>query len=113
MIQVTAYKCGFCGCIMKAKGSMTRHEKFCSKNPANNFLCFYCKHLEFSKQPTFDGDGNFVSYIKSFGCEKLLIGLHTHKAVQRNMFRVLASTELMKLQCDSYSIGTHESRSGL
>ena len=107
---VIAYMCGYCRRIMKQKGSMTRHEKFCSKNPINQFKCFDCRFLEYKTQSTFDKDGDFVSNIKTFNCVKLKIKLHTHKAVQRNMANVLKTTELMKLKCSDFEIGTHISR---
>jgi len=107
---VIAFKCDFCGRIMKQKGSMTRHEKFCSNNPINKFKCFDCKFLEYKVQSTFDGDGEFVSNIKTFNCIKLNLKLHTHKAVQRNLANVLKTTELMKIKCSDFFVGTHASR---
>ena len=49
MKQIKAYKCDFCGKIVKTKAWMERHELYCFKNPASK-SCITCVNL-----------GNFVT----------------------------------------------------
>lgn len=107
--QVTAFKCDHCGRIFKSKSAATRHEKFCSHNPANQFKCFDCAYLKCERISEIKNDGDFVRN-KYFNCTKLKLALHTHKAVQRNLTEVLKTTELMRLNCDSFKSGIHYTR---
>lgn len=45
MIEIKAYECGHCRKIYRSIRGVTRHEKYCHKNPENNFTCGLCKHF--------------------------------------------------------------------
>ena len=108
--QVIAFKCEYCNRIFKSKSAATRHEKFCSYNPVNQFKCFQCKFLKFEKEFIKKQDDDFITKITHFDCEKLEISMHTHKAVKRNLTEVLKTTQLMRLECDSFKSGIHYTR---
>lgn len=108
--QVTAFKCDYCGRIFKSKSAATRHEKFCSYNPANQFKCFYCKFLKVQTEFIETSEDELPYKSTLFICTELKLALHTHKAVQRNLTEVLKTTELMRLKCDSFKSGIHYTR---
>lgn len=41
----TVYQCSYCAKISKSAAGIYQHEKFCKKNPHNNFICVICIHL--------------------------------------------------------------------
>ena len=41
----TVYQCSYCSRISKSAAGIYQHEKFCRKNPHNNFICTFCIHL--------------------------------------------------------------------
>lgn len=41
----TVYQCSYCAKISKSAAGIYQHEKFCKKNPHNNFICVFCIHL--------------------------------------------------------------------
>lgn len=41
----TVYQCSYCSKISKSAAGIYQHEKFCRKNPHNNFICVFCIHL--------------------------------------------------------------------
>lgn len=41
----TVYQCSYCSKISKSVAGIYQHEKFCRKNPHNNFICTFCIHL--------------------------------------------------------------------
>ena len=44
MKQIKAYRCDFCGKIVKTKAWMEKHELYCFKNPESK-SCVTCFHL--------------------------------------------------------------------
>lgn len=90
----TIYRCGFCRKYYLQKHSAERHEKYCSKNPANAHACFQCIHLSVERSDSEDGGYNE----KTFTCTKLEKQMHSYKA-ERIDHSCLGYTERMPLTC--------------
>jgi hypothetical protein len=91
----TVYKCDYCGKNYLMKYAGERHEKYCSKNPANRHTCFDCRFLEVERSTNDDGFSE-----KTFTCSKLEKELHSVKA-ERIGHSCLDHTERMPLECSS------------
>ena len=67
--NVTIYECEWCGKKMLRKSSMTRHEKFCTRNPENVSMCRKCENMNvyLEKLPE-DSDYLTDSEIRVFRC---------------------------------------------
>lgn len=100
----TVYRCDFCNRHMFGKGAMSRHEKFCRKNPNNQHQCFkYCVHLQKTTNYEYYYDGIQIGgttmlcklknvYMYSYKFEK-----NTHKPID-----ALNGLVRMPLECDLY-----------
>jgi hypothetical protein len=76
MKKVEAYKCDFCGRLLKSRAGAMRHEPTCDKNPANDRACFHCQHLEMRTRCAYvTGHNSFCEVTKErdveiFVCKK-------------------------------------------
>lgn len=98
--NTTIYKCEHCNKKQFRKGDMTRHEKYCKKNPANMHKCFqFCIHLAKSREPI-EGTGDYEEYSKTrctFTCKATNKKLYSFIAERRNI--VMEGEERMPLEC--------------
>lgn len=52
----TVYQCSYCAKISKSAAGIYQHEKFCKKNPHNNFICVFCIHLRREEHLSEEGE---------------------------------------------------------
>lgn len=52
----TVYQCSYCTKISKSAAGIYQHEKFCKKNPHNNFICVFCIHLRREEHLSEEGE---------------------------------------------------------
>lgn len=52
----TVYQCSYCSKISKSAAGIYQHEKFCRKNPHNNFICTFCIHLRREEHLSEEGE---------------------------------------------------------
>lgn len=52
----TVYQCSYCSKISKSAAGIYQHEKFCRKNPHNNFICALCIHLRREEHLSEEGE---------------------------------------------------------
>lgn len=52
----TVYQCSYCSKISKSAAGIYQHEKFCRKNPHNNFICAFCIHLRREEHLSEEGE---------------------------------------------------------
>lgn len=52
----TVYQCSYCSKISKSAAGIYQHEKFCRKNPHNNFICPFCIHLRKEEHLSEEGE---------------------------------------------------------
>lgn len=83
--NITLYVCEFCNKKLERKHAMEKHEKWCSKNPANETACSMCQFLK--EEPTTIDVGSedypIVIRCASFLCTKMNIGVYPHKVVRK------------------------------
>ncbi len=99
------FKCDFCGKKQFRKCDMTRHEKWCKKNPLNDHACFhYCKHLIKDKIVSVDAyDGEQFSSLCTFQCAVTKKFMYSSIAERRKLVdRLPKGTERMPLHCNLY-----------
>ena len=46
ILEVTAFKCPYCGCVDKTKSTIFNHMQHCRKNPEYTQKCICCSYLE-------------------------------------------------------------------
>ena len=106
--QETVYRCEHCNKPMFGKGAMSRHEKYCSKNPNNTHKCFeFCKHLEWNKHYEYDDYGNQIGHTDML-CNKRNVKMYSYK-FEKNIFKpenALDGLERMPLKCKYFEFDT-------
>jgi phage FluMu protein Com len=100
--QETVYRCEHCNKAMFGAGAMSRHEKYCPKNPNNQHKCFdFCKHLK--REFTYSGDNyNIHTRITNFTCKLTGKKMYSYK-FEKNTIKpatALNGLERMPLKCD-------------
>ena len=68
---------------MLSASAMSRHEKFCSRNPINQRACYDCKHLQEIKVTIETGEGYFFK--KGFYCPIIDKKLYPVAAEKKNL----------------------------
>ena len=102
IIETTVYQCDYCGKKQYRKCDMTKHEKWCKKNPKNDHKCFqYCVHLVRDREDCYD-EGESPKTRRTFTCSLLNKKMYSYIAERRDIVRNLYDCERMPLQCDSY-----------
>lgn len=95
METATCYICSFCGKIYRREKSCAWHEKYCGKNPVNQFECLNeCAHL------LVDTDENKH---KHFTCLLKNKEMYTHVALRRRL-KLDEGLELMPLSCSDFTL---------
>jgi len=96
------YECEYCGKKQFRKGDMTKHEKWCKKNPNNNHKCFqYCKHL-IKEDEEYSGS-DFVGNRTIFKCALTEQKMFSYIAEKRKLPIINESGNIrMPLECDKY-----------
>jgi len=106
----TVHKCDYCGKKHFRKGDATRHEKYCSQNPANNHLCFQmCKNLVQGKEE-YEGckdEIKFTGTRTTFTCQLTGQKMYSYIA-ERKRHPVVTEPDTirMPLECDKYESKT-------
>lgn len=96
----TTFECEFCKKLYKLKHAGEKHEKYCTKNPANFHACFSCNYLEVGREYLDGGMYDRIS-VKTFRCKLLERDLHSFKAERMN-HSCLGSTDRMPLECEHF-----------
>lgn len=105
----TIFKCDHCNKISRSAGAMSRHEKYCNKNPEFHHPCFFCSHLETEQVhiPLYvnynDGteEAPCLRTSTEFYCKKREIYLHPKKAELTEIGEIAENFgELMPLECE-------------
>jgi hypothetical protein len=90
---------------MFGKGAMSRHERYCRKNPNNQHQCFkYCVHLEKTHENIETGDYSDSPRITNMRCKIKDILMFSYK-FEKNTSKptnALDELERMPLECDLY-----------
>jgi len=102
-LRATIYECEFCRKYYKMKHAAVRHEKYCSKNPANQHACWGCKFLDDTPEDVETEYGPSFS-VKAFRCKKHDEEMHSYVAERRRM-EVAERTSLMPIECDDFCFG--------
>ncbi len=105
-MQVTVaniYKCDFCGKRQFRQCDMTRHEKWCKKNPNNFHICFqFCNHL-IKTDGEYEGE-DYVGTKTIFTCGVTKQEMFSYLAEKRNLpVTKEENTIRMPLECDKYT----------
>lgn len=109
--QVTVYECRYCKKLIRSKGWIKRHEKYCGRNPENDFACFLCENLKYEREFYGFRENGRNKVRKHFYCEaQNSKEMHTHVAERRGL-ELCKRTERMPLKCNLFELGTHHSRS--
>lgn len=98
------YNCSHCNKLYLRKQSALTHEHLCFKNPANDALCYTCKHFE-KKQV----EAEYINYgVRSTSykpllmfCNKLAICLHPLQ-YDRVAQTIEFDNEPVRKECESY-----------
>ena len=103
LIETTIFICDFCGKKQFRKSDMTKHEKWCKKNPQNKHKCFeFCKHLVKSREHYEQGD--FTGFKTIFTCSKLNQEMYSSIAERRKLPVITDGvTVRMPLECEHYT----------
>lgn len=100
--ETTVYECGFCGKKQYRKCDMSKHEKWCKKNPNNDHKCFqYCTHLVRDRE-IFDDTEGYEKTRRTFTCSLLNKKMYSYIAERRGIVSNLSGCERMPLECDFY-----------
>jgi hypothetical protein len=104
-INKPVYICEFCKKKYFRKHACERHEKYCLKNPVNDFICFKdCKHLELIEMSTqigWTGEDELMRDLNCYQCNAKDIYLYSSKAEFCN-HSTIEFSEKMPLTCDKY-----------
>jgi hypothetical protein len=99
MIEETRinYICDYCHKRYVMKHAAEWHEKHCTKNPANNHLCYQgCKH--FQTERNCDGSSTYI-------CKKKNVYMYGCGAERRRHARVIEEADIrMPTKCDDYGL---------
>jgi hypothetical protein len=110
--NVSIFKCDFCGKKSFRKCDTTAHEKWCSKNPANNHACFRdCRHLLKTEEEYFvDSDEPYAGKRTVFTCAVNSQKMFSYLAERRKHPVVNEPDAIrMPLECDKHEYPTAES----
>lgn len=101
----TVYRCEHCNRGMFRAGAMSRHEKWCDKNPKNQHKCFdYCKHLEIKVNYEHDEYGSCIGRNTHMLCTKQNLFMYSYKLEKLYLPKEeFEGLERMPLRC-----GLHE-----
>jgi hypothetical protein len=106
---VPVFTCDYCGKKQFRKCDMSRHEKWCKKNPNNDHKCFqYCKHLlkseeEYEGHSNQDYDETFSGKKTVFTCALTKQKMYSFIAERKKLPVVNESDVIrMPLECKSY-----------
>ena len=103
---VPVFTCDHCGKKQFRKSDMSRHEKWCKKNPNNDHKCFqFCKHL-IKGEEEYEGvnyDEVFIGKKTVFQCALTKQKMYSFIAERKKLPVVNESDAIrMPLKCDSY-----------
>lgn len=119
IIQAEIYKCGHCGKVQFRKCDMSKHEKWCKKNPNNKHMCFeLCQHLkkeeiDYEVEGGYDNDG-YSGKRTIFTCMITSQKLFSFIAERRKLPVIKEEDTIrMPLECDKYNYGEYREESEL
>jgi hypothetical protein len=96
------YQCDHCGKRQFRLCDMSRHEKWCKKNPNNQHTCYqYCKHL-IKEEEEYQGS-DYVGKRTIFKCAVTEQKMYSYIAEKKKLPIVKEDGNIrMPLECDKY-----------